>query len=98
MIAYICGHHATAEEWRGLTADVPGVAEIYVSTMAGVSTLDLLQAFENGADRVLVIACHDGADRYPKANLRLRARVDQARTLLHDAGVDGKRLQLFELA
>ncbi len=32
------------------------------------------------------------------ANGRLRARVAQARTLLQDAGLDGRKLQMLELA
>jgi coenzyme F420-reducing hydrogenase delta subunit len=57
-----------------------------------------LKAFESGADSVLVIACRDGADRYPQATPRLRARVEQARSLLQEAGLDGRKLQLLELA
>ena len=77
MVAYICGHHATAAEWLGRKADVPGVEEVYVPSVAGISTTDLLKAFENGADRVLVIVAAGEGDRYPRANQRLRARVDQ---------------------
>jgi coenzyme F420-reducing hydrogenase delta subunit len=77
---------------------VPGVEEIYVPSVAGIRTLDLLKAVENGADAVLVIACRDGADRYPQANLRLRSRVEQARSLLQEAGLDGGKVQWLELA
>jgi coenzyme F420-reducing hydrogenase delta subunit len=98
VVAYVCGHHASAADWLGQTSDVPGVEEIYVPSVAGIGALDILKAFENGADSVLVIACHEGTDRYPKANQRLRARVDQARELLREAGMDGKKLQMLELA
>ena len=98
VVAYICGHHATAADWRGLAARVPGVEEIHISSMSGVSVLDILRAFENNAEAVLVVACPEGADRYPEATRRIRARVKKARTLLQEAGTSGDKLQLLELA
>ena len=98
VVAYICGQRADSADWRGLAQDVPGVGEIYVTSMASIRVADLLRAFEDGADTVLVIASQDGQDRYPKTNQRIRARVDQARGLLQEAGIPGAKLRYFELA
>jgi coenzyme F420-reducing hydrogenase delta subunit len=57
----------------------------------------MLRAFENGASVVLVVACRDGTDRYPKTAARIRARVQQAQGLLQEAGLDAGRLRLMEL-
>ena len=97
VIAYICGHHASAADWAGCK-DLPGVTEIYIPSVAGVSTVDLLQALENGAEGVLVVAAKDGSDRYPDANRRLRKRVGQAREMLHEIGLDPEKIKMVELA
>jgi len=74
------------------------VAEVYLPSVARLSVSDLLAAFEKGADRVLVVACHEGADRYPQATRRISRRVDQARQLLAEVGLDPDCLRMLELA
>ena len=98
-VAYICGHHATAADWRG-EADPPppGVAETYLPSTARLSASELLGAFENGADAVFVVACADGADRYPQTTERIRRRVNQVRRMLDEVGLDAEQLKLLELA
>ena len=97
-VAYIGGYHASSAEWLGEAAPVPGVAEIYLASVARLSVTDLLVAFEKGAQQVLVVACPVGADRYPQATQRIRRRVEQARQLLAEAGLGADRLQLLEVA
>jgi coenzyme F420-reducing hydrogenase delta subunit len=97
-VAYIGGHHATAAEWQGQCEAVAGVAEIYLTSAVRLSVSDLLTAFERGADRVLVITCHEGKDRFPKATQRVLRRVEQARQLLAEVGMDADRLQAFQIA
>lgn len=98
VIAYVCGHHAGAADWGGRVEGVEGVAEIYLPSTARLSSAELLHAFENGADAVIVVACPDAADRYPQTADRTRRRVNQARRLLQEAGLDGQALQLLEVA
>ncbi len=97
IVAFICGHHASAADWRGESEVVAGVAEVYLPSVARLSVSDLLAAFEKGADRVLVLACHEGADRYPQATRRISRRVDQARQLLAEVGLDPDCLRMLEL-
>jgi coenzyme F420-reducing hydrogenase delta subunit len=52
----------------------------------------LLKAFESGADRVLALICQEGACRSIDGSRRAMARVDAARSLLEEAGVEGWRL------
>ena len=98
VIAYICGHHATADDWQGQDVKVPGVVELYLPSMAGLGVQQMLRGFEMGAQRVLVVACKDGTDRYPRASERLRDRVAQARNLLCEVGMAEDVLQLVEVA
>ncbi|MFB3894288.1 MAG: FAD-dependent oxidoreductase [Phycisphaerae bacterium] len=97
VVAFICGHRATAASWTGKDQNIPGVREIHVPSMAGVAPLDILRAFENGAHTVVVIACRDGADRYPTATRRLRARIEQTRNMMREIGMPEDRLQYHEL-
>jgi NADPH-dependent glutamate synthase beta subunit-like oxidoreductase/coenzyme F420-reducing hydrogenase delta subunit/Pyruvate/2-oxoacid:ferredoxin oxidoreductase delta subunit len=97
IVAYLCGHVATAAQWRGEDPSSDRTAEVYLPSLSALSTLDILRAFENGADAVLVAAPQDSAERYPQATKRLRKRVAQARKLLKEIGLKKSRIQLFEL-
>jgi len=98
IVAYISGYHVSAEEWQGKVEPVPGAVEMYLPSVSRISVSDLLGAFEKGADRVLVVACRKGKDRYPQSTGRIRRRVEQARRMLAEVGLDADRLQWLEVA
>ena len=96
IVAYICGHRAPASAWRGENGAVAGVKEFYLPSMARLSTAELLNAFEGGADAVIVAACTEDFERYPQAAMRIRKRINQAREMLSEVGIDNQRLKIFE--
>ena len=55
----------------------------------------LLEAFEQGADGVYVVACSLGNCHHVRGNERGRARVARARQLLESIGIEGERLDMF---
>jgi F420-non-reducing hydrogenase iron-sulfur subunit len=55
----------------------------------------LLEAFEQGADGVYVVACPIGNCHHVGGNERGRARVQRARQILDDVGIGGERLEIF---
>jgi F420-non-reducing hydrogenase iron-sulfur subunit len=55
----------------------------------------LLEAFEQGADGVYVVACPIGNCHHVGGNERGRARVQRARQLLDEIGIGGERLEIF---
>jgi F420-non-reducing hydrogenase iron-sulfur subunit len=57
----------------------------------------LLRAFEAGADAVLVIVCPEGECRYLQGNLRASKRVMRVKKYLDDIGLDGRRINLFNI-
>ena len=63
-----------------------------------VKDVFLLRAFEAGADAVLVLVCPEGACRYVEGNLRAKKRVGWVKNLLDEIGLDGRRLDLYNLA
>jgi len=97
-IAYVCGYHAAQADWAGQVEPVDGIAEIYLPSTSRISAADLLHAFENGADAVYVVTSPDGTERYPQTAERTRRRVEQARALLAEAGIDPDALQLLTIA
>ena len=58
----------------------------------------LFESFENGADGVMVIGCLEGDCHYMTGNLRARKRVERARKILAEAGLDAERLGMFNLS
>jgi F420-non-reducing hydrogenase iron-sulfur subunit len=57
----------------------------------------LLKAFEAGADAVVVLACPEGTCRYLQGNLRTAKRVSRMKKLLDEIGLDGRRLNLYNI-
>jgi coenzyme F420-reducing hydrogenase delta subunit len=55
----------------------------------------LLEAFEQGADGVYVVACPIGNCHHVRGNERGRARVKRARKILDEVGLGGERLDMF---
>jgi coenzyme F420-reducing hydrogenase delta subunit len=55
----------------------------------------ILEAFEQGADGVYVVACPLGNCHHIRGNLRGRARVQRAQSLLAAIGLEPERLEIF---
>lgn len=55
----------------------------------------IMEAFEQGADGVYVVACSLGNCHHVRGNERGKARVARARGLLESIGIEGERLDMF---
>jgi coenzyme F420-reducing hydrogenase delta subunit len=55
----------------------------------------LLEAFEQGADGVYVVACPIGNCHHVRGNERGRARLQRAKRILDEIGIGGERLGMF---
>lgn len=60
-----------------------------------IDPLHLLRALESGADMVYLITCPEGACRYREGNLRAGKRVQYARKLIEEIGLEGTRIELI---
>jgi coenzyme F420-reducing hydrogenase delta subunit len=58
----------------------------------------ILEAFRHGADAVFVAGCLEGECHFLEGNLRARQLVDYAKELLQDAGIDPRRLEMFNMS
>ena len=55
----------------------------------------LLEAFEQGADGVYLVACPIGNCHHVRGNERGRSRVGRAKRILDEIGLGGERLEIF---
>jgi len=55
----------------------------------------LLEAFEQGADGVYLVACPIGNCHHVRGNERGRARVQRAKKILDEVGLSSERLDMF---
>jgi F420-non-reducing hydrogenase iron-sulfur subunit len=58
----------------------------------------ILTAFERGVDGVIVAGCLEGGCHYLEGNLRARKRVERAKILLKEIGLEPDRLEMFNLS
>ncbi len=59
-----------------------------------MEALHLMRALEAGADKVFLVTCPVGACRYQEGNLRARKRLEFARKLLEEIGLEPERVEL----
>lgn len=71
---------------------------IRVPCTGKVDLIHILHAFEKGADGVCVIGCLEGDCRFKNGNLQAKKRVKQAQSILDAVGVDGQRVQMYNLS
>lgn len=58
----------------------------------------MLQAFEGGADGVMVVGCLEGDCHYLSGNLRAKARVNRVASILQDIGIGEERIRMYNLS
>lgn len=75
-------------------AHVEGVQIIEVPCSGRVDPIYLLKAFEKGADAVVVLACDQRLCSTIEGAKRIHKRVERAKSLLAEAGVEPERLLL----
>lgn len=97
IVAFLCN-------WCGYAgADLAGVSRfqyppnirvIRVMCSGRVDPVFILQAFENGADGILVCGCHINDCHYISGNLKAEKRVEKTKQLLKLIGINPERLRL----
>ena len=58
----------------------------------------ILTAFERGIDGVIVAGCLEGGCHFLEGNLRARKRVERAKQLLVEIGLEPERLEMYNLS
>ncbi len=91
IVALMCTHHVGV-----LGFNVPeNVRTVPVHCTSRIDILDLLKAFECGADGVAVVRCNDGTCKYRDIGRRVNARIKRGRDLLGMLGIESGRIELL---
>jgi formate dehydrogenase beta subunit len=89
IVALTCNHHAKV-------IGVPNNVKAFpVHCTSRIDTIDLLKAFESGADGVAVVRCNSGTCKYRDIEPRVNARVKRAQDLLSGIGIDKGRIEIL---
>ncbi len=76
----------------------PEIKIIMMPCTGRVDILQLLKAFEGGADVVFVAGCLEGECHYLSGNIQARKRVAKLKKDFEQMGFDPERLEMFNLS
>jgi NADPH-dependent glutamate synthase beta subunit-like oxidoreductase/coenzyme F420-reducing hydrogenase delta subunit/NAD-dependent dihydropyrimidine dehydrogenase PreA subunit len=94
IAAFVCMHHAGA---LGLDLS-KNVRAVPVHCTSRIDILDMLKAFEVGADGVAVVRCGSGTCKYRDIEPRVNARVKRVQELLGMLKIESGRLEILSAA
>ena len=96
-IVALCCHYcayAAADLAGSLRLEYPpNIRIIRLPCTGRVEIREILEAFLQGADGVLVVGCLEGNCHYLEGNLKAKRRVERARKLLEEAKIQPDRLE-----
>jgi coenzyme F420-reducing hydrogenase delta subunit len=82
---------------KTLAQNYPNILPVMVFGLRRVDTTHVLKALETGADGVLLAMCPHDNDPFPGIREATRERVARTAGLVDALGLDGNRVQLFEM-
>jgi F420-non-reducing hydrogenase iron-sulfur subunit len=94
IIVFLCNWCSYAGADKAGAAQIPyppNVDVVRVMCSGRVDPQFVLQAFHNGADGVLILACHPGDCHYKEGNYRAAARHKLLLRLLRQFGIEDER-------
>ena len=98
LTAFFCNYCAymAADTAGALHIQYPANVKFVTLPCTGKTDVrHILEAFEQGADGVYIVACPIGNCHHVRGNERGRARVNYAKRLLDDIGLGGERLEMY---
>lgn len=101
ILAFCCHYcaYAAADLAGSMRLQYPvNVRVLRLPCTGKVEVNHILAAFERGVDGVIVAGCLEGGCHFQEGNLRARRRVERARQLLGEIGLEPERLEMFNLS
>lgn len=101
IVAFCCHYcaYGAADLAGSMRLDYPANVKIVRLPCTGkTDVLYLLKAFEDGADGVYVAGCLEGNCHFIDGNIKAKRRVARAKRLLDEIGLDGERLQMYNMS
>ncbi len=101
IVAFCCNYCAyAAADLAGASRlqYPPSIKIVHLPCTGKLDTLYLLRAFENGADGVMVAGCLEGNCHFVRGNINAKRRVRYLKGLLDQIGLQGERLEMFNMS
>ena len=101
ILAFCCHYcaYAAADLAGSMRLQYPGTVRVLRLPCTGKIEVNyLLAAFERGVDGVLVAGCLEGGCHFQEGNLRARRRVERAKGMLEEIGLEPERLEMYNLS
>lgn len=101
IVGFCCSHGAySSADLAGVMriSYSPSVMIIRVPCAGRIDVLHILRALRDGADAVFVAGCLEGNCHFEYGNFEARKRVEHARRLLSDIGIEAERVEMFNVA
>lgn len=101
IIAIVCSFcgYASADMAGATGQSYPAsVVPVRIPCTGRLDVFHILSAFRNGADAVMVVGCLEGNCNYQNGNIEARKRVEQAKGILAQLGIDEERVEMFNIA
>lgn len=101
IVAFCCHYcaYAAADLAGTMRLKYPGDVRVLRLPCTGKIEVNyLLGAFERGVDGVIVAGCLEGGCHFQEGNLRARRRVERAKKMLEEIGIEPERLEMFNLS
>ncbi len=97
IVGFLCNWCSYAGADKAGLAQKPypaNISLVRVMCSGRVEPEFVLEAFNNGADGVIVLACHPGDCHYKEGNIRALGRHEVVVRLLEQLGIDKERFSL----
>ena len=101
ILAFCCHYcaYAAADLAGSMRLEYPDNVRVLRLPCTGKIEVDyILAAFERGVDGVIVAGCLEGGCHFLEGNLRARKRVERAKQLLEEIGLEPDRLEMYNLS
>ena len=101
ILAFCCHYcaYAAADLAGSMRLQYPDNVRVLRLPCTGkVEVNHILTAFERGVDGVMVAGCLEGGCHFLEGNLRARKRVERAKQILEEIGLEPERLEMFNLS
>ncbi len=101
ILAFCCHYcaYAAADLAGSMRLQYPGDVRVLRLPCTGKLEVNyILAAFERGVDGVIVAGCLEGGCHFLEGNLRARKRVERAKQLLSEIGLEPERVEMFNLS
>ena len=101
ILAFCCHYcaYAAADLAGSMRLQYPSSVRVLRLPCTGKLEVNyLLTAFEHGIDGIIVAGCLEGGCHFLEGNLRAKRRVERAKKLLAEIGLEPERVEMYNLS